>query len=98
MKRLIFVLLAFVFLTNTSFAFAHPGRTASDGCHYCRTNCDKWGVAWNERHCHGGGAVSSTSEKIDSATNKSDSFWTLLAVGGLGFGGYQWLKNRGKDK
>lgn len=33
---------------------AHPGRTASDGCHYCRTNCDSWGVEWNERHCHGG--------------------------------------------
>jgi len=34
--------------------FAHPGNTASDGCHYCRTNCDKWGEAWGERHCHGG--------------------------------------------
>jgi len=33
---------------------AHPGRTASDGCHYCRTRCDYWGVPWNERHCHGG--------------------------------------------
>lgn len=33
---------------------AHPGRTAADGCHYCRTNCDYWGVPWNERHCHGG--------------------------------------------
>lgn len=31
---------------------AHPGRTAADGCHYCRTNCDKWGEAWNVRHCH----------------------------------------------
>lgn len=36
------------------FVFAHPGRTASDGCHYCRTNCSSWGVAWNQRHCHGG--------------------------------------------
>ena len=31
---------------------AHPGRTASDGCHYCRTRCDYWGVPWNARHCH----------------------------------------------
>lgn len=31
---------------------AHPGRTASDGCHYCRTNCDRWGEVWDERHCH----------------------------------------------
>lgn len=38
-------------------SFAHPGRTASDGCHYCRTNCDSWGVAWNERHCHNGGVA-----------------------------------------
>ena len=36
--------------------YAHPGNTASDGCHYCRTNCDKWGEAWDERHCHSGGA------------------------------------------
>lgn len=35
-------------------AFSHPGRTASDGCHYCRTNCDKWGVPQGERHCHNG--------------------------------------------
>lgn len=32
---------------------AHPGRTAADDCHYCRTNCDYWGEAWDERHCHG---------------------------------------------
>jgi len=35
-------------------SLAHPGNTASDGCHYCRTNCGRWGVPWNERHCHGG--------------------------------------------
>lgn len=34
-------------------SLAHPGNTAADGCHYCRTNCDQWGEAWNERHCHG---------------------------------------------
>jgi len=33
---------------------AHPGRTAADGCHYCRTNCDSWGVEWDARHCDGG--------------------------------------------
>lgn len=47
-----------------SFSFAHPGRTASDGCHYCRTNCDKWGVPWNERHCHGGGTVQGVQESV----------------------------------
>jgi hypothetical protein len=33
-------------------ALAHPGNTAADGCHYCRTNCSSWGVPWNTRHCH----------------------------------------------
>lgn len=38
----------------SSLSAAHPERTASDGCHYCRTNCDSWGVPWNARHCHSG--------------------------------------------
>ena len=42
---LLTVLLASV-LTPSSSA-AHPG-----GCHYCRTNCDKWGEVAGERHCH----------------------------------------------
>lgn len=41
--------------------FAHPGNTASDGAHYCRTNCDSWGVPWNERHSHGGGSTYSSN-------------------------------------
>lgn len=54
MKRLILSILACVYIFSfTSVAFAHPGRTAADGCHYCRTNCDRWGEAWDQRHCHG---------------------------------------------
>ena len=53
MKKIIFVLI-FSILVVPIASFAHPGNTASDGCHYCRTNCDDWGVAWNARHCHGG--------------------------------------------
>jgi len=45
------LLFSLIFTGTTS---AHPGKTAADGCHYCRTNCDSWGVAWNERHCHNG--------------------------------------------
>lgn len=54
LKTIIIALTFFLYLPQT--VFAHPGRTASDGCHYCRTNCDKWGVPWNERHCHGKGS------------------------------------------
>ena len=45
-------------LIVSTIASAHPGRTASDGCHYCRTNCGSWGVPWNERHCHGSSLTS----------------------------------------
>ena len=48
MKKLLLLAIALA----TQATFAHPGRTASDGCHYCRTNCGSWGVPWNERHCH----------------------------------------------
>lgn len=63
MKMKITLLLG-AFLTIGLFSFAqtvsaHPGNTAADGCHYCRTNCEKWGVPYNERHCHGGGSTGS---------------------------------------
>lgn len=31
---------------------AHPGGLAGDGCHYCRTNCARWGYTTGTRHCH----------------------------------------------
>ena len=31
---------------------AHPGGLAGDGCHYCRTNCARWGYTAGTRHCH----------------------------------------------
>ena len=55
--------LLFPLIFNNS-VFAHPGRTSADGCHYCRTRCDYWGVPWNERHCHGGGSVQGVQESV----------------------------------
>jgi len=55
------VLLA-VFLSSGA-VFAHPGNTAADGCHYCRTNCAKWGVPAGERHCHGGPTIPAPASK-----------------------------------
>src|SRR3989344_5130847 len=49
--------LGILILLSPFVAEAHPGNTAADGCHYCRTNCDKWGEVWNARHCHGGGSA-----------------------------------------
>jgi len=68
--KILFVFLLFSLIFLPKNTFAHPGNTASDGCHFCRTNCDKWGVAWNERHCHGGTAVETvqpTSTPIPTA-------------------------------
>ncbi len=57
MKGKIKIVFLFIIIFGGIFVFslstlAHPGRTAADGCHYCRTNCSSWGVAWNQRHCH----------------------------------------------
>ena len=54
-KNIILIILVLLLFPIT--VSAHPGNTASDGCHYCRTNCDKWGEVWNARHCHGGGSA-----------------------------------------
>ena len=56
-RRLLAVLLVLLALD----AAAHPGGTAADGCHYCRTNCSRWGVPADKRHCHGGGTSPTTS-------------------------------------
>jgi hypothetical protein len=46
--------LIIVLLPLSALTEAHPGGTASDGCHYCRTNCESWGEIKGARHCHNG--------------------------------------------
>ena len=46
----------------TAAGFTHPGGTASDGCHYCRSNCEKWDLEKDQRHCHNGGSDSSAAD------------------------------------
>ena len=43
--------LAFLF-SVTAPVLAHPGRTDKRGCHTCKTNCKKWGLKYNQYHCH----------------------------------------------
>jgi len=67
MRKTSFVLwLALLVVGSLSVASAHPGRTAADGCHYCRTNCDSWWEEWNVRHCHGG-----SSEPVNTNTTST---------------------------
>lgn len=47
--------------------FAHPGNTAADGCHYCRTNCAKWGEIEGARHCHNAKSVVTPTNTIQKA-------------------------------
>ena len=49
---------------------AHPGRTDANGCHYCRTNCEQWGLSYGEYHCHNGSGSSTSSS---SSQNNSIS-------------------------
>jgi len=47
----------YTFLTLLIFSFpftsfAHPGRTDFNGGHTCRTNCEKWGLKYDEYHFH----------------------------------------------
>lgn len=52
---------------------AHPGRTDANGCHVCRTNCDKWGLSTGEYHCHNGGSSSTTSNSNSSSSSNKAS-------------------------
>ena len=81
-RRLLAVLLVLLALD----AAAHPGRTAADGCHYCRTNCDRWNVEADERHCHGGGSSptsttqTQTQQQQPTACPASTGTWRGIRV------------------
>ncbi len=67
-----------------SVAYSHPGRTASDGCHYCRTNCASWGYTTGTRHCNGGSAssyqTSNSEPEIEAMPPKTtNTFYGLFA-------------------
>ena len=62
---------------------AHPGRTAADGCHYCRTNCDRWNVEADKRHCHGGGSSPTSTTQTQTqpvACPASTGTWRGIRV------------------
>ena len=46
----------FLFLLSCLFTqevtYAHPGRTDEDGGHTCYTNCEEWGLEYDEYHYH----------------------------------------------
>lgn len=52
----IFKVAIFTFLLSCLFTqevtYAHPGRTDEDGGHTCYTNCEDWGLDYEEYHYH----------------------------------------------
>ena len=63
-KRLIMIMIV---ILSPLYVEAHPGRTDSNGCHTCRTNCAKWGLSYGQYHCHG----RTNSSTSSSNTNKT---------------------------
>ena len=63
-KRLIMIMIV---ILSPLYVEAHPGRTDSNGCHTCRTNCAKWGLSYGQYHCHG----KTNSSNSSSNTNKT---------------------------
>ena len=73
-KLLAFATFALLLVLPTSTSIqAHPGRTDSNGCHTCRTNCEKWGLAYGEYHCHNGGGTSSSGGTSAPSTSGSST-------------------------
>ena len=80
-----FIVLCLICLMVPSEVYAHPGRTDSNGCHYCRTNCAKWGLRNGEYHCHNGGSTSSSSNTTSTQSTyvkSSDNTLKSITVDG----------------
>lgn len=71
-KLICVVLLCFLLITPNKVE-AHPGRTDANGCHYCRTNCAKWGLSDGQYHCHNGGGYNSSSSNSYNSTSSYGS-------------------------
>lgn len=63
------IVLSLVFVLQENEVKAHPGRTNSSGCHYCRTNCASYGLSTGEYHCHNGGSSSGNNNVDNSYQN-----------------------------
>lgn len=66
---------------------AHPGKTDSSGCHVCRTNCEKWGLSQDERHCHNGNTYTNSKGQTfnsdgsmtdDSSSQNNSDYSTII--------------------
>ncbi|GGG13896.1 hypothetical protein GCM10010912_67890 [Paenibacillus albidus] len=69
-KTSVSLFLSIILIMLPLIANAHPGRTDSNGGHYCRTNCAKWGLENGEYHYHNGGGSTTTTPATPKPTAK----------------------------
>jgi len=62
---LFFIIFTIIIFTLPKIILAHPGNTSSDGCHFCRTNCNSWGYTYGTRHGHHGEICDPSKGPID---------------------------------
>ncbi len=72
-EKIILVIIALFMLITDCNVYAHPGRTDANGCHTCRTNCEKWGLRYGQYHCHNGGSSNSSTDNSSSSSNNNSS-------------------------
>lgn len=68
-KKIKGLIMIMIVILSPLYVEAHPGRTDSNGCHTCRTNCAKWGLSYGQYHCHG--KTNSSTSTSSSNTNKT---------------------------
>lgn len=79
--RIKIILLIMIFSLFLATTYAHPGRTDSSGCHYCRTNCAKYGLETGEYHCHNSPKSTSTTSPTPTPANVStDRMATVTSI------------------
>ena len=64
------LIMTMIVVLSPLYVEAHPGRTDSNGCHTCRTNCAKWGLRYGQYHCHGRKNSSTSSNTNKTTTTK----------------------------
>jgi hypothetical protein len=91
MKKVVILFFFSVLLIMPNLTNAHPGNTASDGCHYCWTNCASWGEVYGTRHCHGGSSYTPSAPSYSAPsvpTCPSMSSYDFLSGGCKCYSGY----------
>lgn len=69
-KKIKGLIMIMIVVLSPLYVEAHPGRTDSNGCHTCRTNCAKWGLRYGQYHCHGKTNISTSSNTSETTTTK----------------------------